>query len=391
MFERTALLINLNIKIMKRVLFFFPLFLLILLVVSCNDYKKEIKAETSVNTVWPKEKAAAWMAEQPWLVGCDYIPANAINQLEMWQAETFDTITISKEMALAKSIGFNTLRVYLHSLGWEADSAGFKSRINTFLDITSRNGIRPLFVIFDDCWNPYPKIGAQPQGIPYTHNSGWVQDPGMDAHKNWDVAFPKLERYVKDVLTSFADDKRILMWDLYNEPGNGGPISKDVPRPAAYGNESLPLLKKVVEWARSVNPSQPLTMGVWNLDLKELNQFQVENSDILTYHNYSDRADHEREIKFLQMHGRPMICTEYMSRGSKSTFADILPMLKAYHIGAINWGFVSGKTQTIYPWDSWDKEYKSTPKLWFHDIFHPDYSPYDASEVELIKSLTGAK
>lgn len=179
------------------------------------------------------------------------------------------------------------------------------------------------------------------------------------------------------------------MWDLYNEPGNAGPISKDVPRPAAYGNESMPLVKKVFEWARAVNPSQPLTMGIWNLDLKELNEFQLANSDILTYHNYSNLEDHAREIKFLQMHGRPMICTEYMSRGSKSTFADILPLLKENHIGAINWGFVNGKTQTIYPWDSWDKEYKGVPDLWFHDIFNADHTPYDANEVELIKSLTG--
>lgn len=374
---------------MKKFLFLLPVFLILTLFVSCKDANKGTKVEIFLSKTWPKEKAATWMAEQPWLVGCDYIPANAINQLEMWQAETFDTVTIAKEMTLAKSIGFNTLRVYLHSLAWEADSAGFKNRINTFLDITSRNGIRPLFVIFDDCWNPYPKIGAQPQGIPFTHNSGWVQDPGMDAHKNWETAFPKLERYVKDLLTSFADDKRILMWDLYNEPGNAGPISKDVPRPAAYGNESMPLVKKVFEWARAVNPSQPLTMGIWNLDLKELNEFQLANSDILTYHNYSNLEDHAREIKFLQMHGRPMICTEYMSRGSKSTFADILPLLKENHIGAINWGFVNGKTQTIYPWDSWDKEYKGVPDLWFHDIFNADHTPYDTNEVELIKSLTG--
>lgn len=175
---------------MKKFLFLLPVFLILTLFVSCKDANKGTKVEIFLSKTWPKEKAAAWMAEQPWLVGCDYIPANAINQLEMWQAETFDTVTIAKEMTLAKSIGFNTLRVYLHSLAWEADSAGFKNRINTFLDITSRNGIRPLFVIFDDCWNPYPKIGAQPQGIPFTHNSGWVQDPGMDAHKNWEAAFP---------------------------------------------------------------------------------------------------------------------------------------------------------------------------------------------------------
>lgn len=195
-----------------------------------------------------------------------------------------------------------------------------------------------------------------------------------------------LEKYTKDFLTTFANDKRILMWDLYNEPGNQGPIKRGLPRPKDY--ESMPLLKKVFEWAREVNPSQPVTAGIWNLNFLELNAFQIQNSAIITYHNYSDKADHEREIKFLKIHDRPLICTEYMSRGNNSTFTDILPLLKKYNIGAINWGVVSGKTQTTYPWDSWEVDYNDEPKLCFHDIFRPDYTPYDQAEVDLIKKLT---
>lgn len=364
------------------------IFLLSLILLSSYNIYGSAK---SPNERWSAEKAKAWYAKQPWLVGSDYIPSNAINQLEMWQAESFDTTTISKELSLSASLGMNTHRVYLHSLAWQADPKGYKSRINTFLNITSRYGIRPIFVIFDDCWNPYPKTGVQPQGIPHTHNSGWVQDPGMIAHEDWNKAFPMLEKYVKDLLTTFGKDNRILMWDLYNEPGNQGPISKEVARPAAYGEKSLPLMKKVFEWAREINPSQPLTMGVWNLDLTKLNQFQIANSDIITYHNYNDKADHEKNIKYLQMFDRPFICTEYMSRGSNSTFKDILPLLKKYHVGAINWGFVSGKTQTIYPWDSWEKNYTAEPELWFHDIFRKDLTPYDQKEVNLIRELTGKK
>lgn len=356
--------------------------LLILSVAATGAPKKEVGKR------WSKEQAKKWYAQQPWLVGCDYIPANAINQLEMWQADTFDTVTIAKELKLAHSIGFNTLRVYLHSLAWKSDASGYKQRIGRFLEIASRNGIRPIFVIFDDCWNPYPKIGKQPEATPFTHNSGWVQDPGMDAHKKWSDAFPFLEKYTKDLLTSFKNDKRILMWDLYNEPGNQGPIRRGLPRPNDYVNESMPLLQKVFEWARQVNPSQPLTAGIWNMSFVDLNTFQVQNSDIVTYHNYNDKADHERMIRFLVMHDRPLICTEYMSRGSKSTFQDILPLLKKYNIGAVSWGFVSGKTQTIYPWDSWEKDYTSEPQPWFHDIFRPDHTPYDQAEVDLIKQLT---
>lgn len=370
----------------KRFLELLSLALLVAGTISCDSVKR---TDEGIEKRWSKEKAKEWYSQHKWLVGCNYIPANAINQLEMWQKDTFDTLTISKEMSLAGSIGFNTLRVYLHSIAWETDPEGFKDRVSIFLSIAERNGIKPMLVFFDDCWNPYPKAGTQPQGTPHTHNSGWVQDPGMDAHKNWDKAFPMLEKYTKDILTTFKDDKRILMWDLYNEPGNAGPIRRGIPRPAPYLNESLPLLKKVFEWAREVNPSQPITSGIWNLDLIDLNTFQIQNSDIITYHNYNDKSDHERMIKFLVMNDRPMVCTEYMSRGSNSTFTDILPILKKYNIGAVSWGFINGKTQTIYPWDSWDVDYTAEPKLWFHDIFKADFTPYDEAEVKLIKELSG--
>ncbi len=338
---------------------------------------------------WTIEQANQWGAKQEWLIGCNYIPANAINQLEMWQAEYFDAETIEKELQLAGSIGFNTLRVYLHSLVWKADSEGFKSRIDKFLTIAQNNGIKPILVFFDDCWNPYPKLGAQPKETPYTHNSGWVQDPGAEAHDNWDTVMPELKKYVIDVLTTFKDDNRILMWDLYNEPGNQGPTGRGLPRLPDYENKSLPLVNAVFEWGWEVRPSQPMSMGVWKLDLVDLNVAQMTKSDIITYHNYNDLADHTRMVKYMQMWGRPIICTEFMSRGSNSTFEDILPMLKANNIGAVNWGFIDGKTQTIFPWDSWDKDYNGEPELWFHDIFRKDHTPYRQKEVDLIKKLTG--
>ena len=60
-----------------------------------------------------------------------------------------------------------------------------------------------------------------------------------------------------------------------------------------------------------------------------------------------------------------------------SNFATHLPFLKKENVGAYNWGLVSGKTQTIYPWDSWTKPYDAEPKIWFHDIFRKDGSPFD--------------
>ncbi|HEY1020176.1 MAG TPA: cellulase family glycosylhydrolase [Sediminibacterium sp.] len=324
---------------------------------------------------WSIEKANEWYSRHAWLTGADYIPANAINQLEMWQADTFDPATIDKELGWAEGLGFNTLRVYLHSLAWKQDPEGFKKRVDRFLGICAKHKITPIFVFFDDCWNKVPQPGKQPDPQTGIHNSGWMQDPGQPASNDVTI-YPMLEKYVTDVLTHFKDDKRILLWDLYNEPGNSG--KKD---------SSLVLLKKVFEWARKVNPSQPISAGLWDWGLEKFNVFMAQNSDIITYHNYEEPDKHRRVIQVLKAFGRPMICTEYMARTRNSYFSNIMPMLKRYNVGAINWGLVSGKTNTIFAWDTPLKD-GSQPKEWFHDIFNKDGSPYRQEEVDLIKKLT---
>ena len=328
------------------------------------------------NSVWSKEKANDWYAKTDWPRGSDYIPASAINQLEMWQAETFDSATIDKELQLAQSIGFNAMRVYLHHLAWLQDRQGFKERVNKYLSIADKHQIKTIFVFFDDCWNANYDAGTQPDPKPGIHNSGWLRDPG-DLYYTDSTLVDTLQVYVKDILSSFAKDSRILLWDLYNEPGNSG-----------YGNKSFDLVKKIFSWAREVNPDQPLSVGLWNDKLIDLNVFQLANSDVITYHNYENETAHARAIDSLQAYGRPLICTEYMARTRGSYFANIMPLLKKDKIGAINWGFVAGKTNTIYAWDTPLPD-GSQPIEWFHDIFQKDGSVYSVGEVNLIKKLTG--
>jgi len=327
--------------------------------------------------IWPAAKANAWYKQQPWLVGADFLPSTAINQLELWQAETFDAPTIDKELGWAANIGMNVMRVYLHDLAWKADATGFKKRMDTFLSIAAKHNIKILFCILDDCWNPDAKIGTQPLPKPGVHNSGWVRSPTMAVH-NDSTQWGYLEKYIKDILTTFKNDKRILMWDLYNEPANSG-----------YGKSSLPLLKKVFEWAWAVRPSQPLTAGVWFMDYPEINAYQLEHADVITFHNYDDTTSMKTAIDSLQKRGRPVICTEYMARKNNSKFETHLPILKRYHVGAINWGLVSGKSNTIFPWGS--KEGSPEPTPWFHDVFRKDGTPYDVKETELIKQLADRK
>lgn len=320
---------------------------------------------------WSHDQTQAWFIKQPWLVGCNFIPSTAINQLEMWQADTFDVSTIERELGWAAELGMNTVRVYLHDLVWDSDATGFKKRIDQFLRLTSQRGIRPIFVIFDDCWNPDFQVGTQPKPIPGVHNSGWVQSPGQ-AVVNDPASWRRLENYVCDVVGTFRQDERILMWDLYNEPGN-----------RKQNERSLPLLCKVFEWARSVTPSQPLTAGLWT-DNRVFNTFQIEASDVITFHNYDTAVSLSAEITELRQYGRPLICTEWLRR-PYSEVATCLPVFRQEQVGCCNWGLVSGKTQTIYPWGSPGDG--PEPAVWFHDLLRPDGSPFNSEEIRLFKSF----
>ncbi|MBN1597381.1 MAG: cellulase family glycosylhydrolase [Bacteroidales bacterium] len=347
-------------------------------ILGCGNTKNN---SSNLETRWDTSRAKHWYSKYSWLAGANFNPSTAINQLETWQAETFDPETIDRELSWASSIGFNCMRVYLHHLVWEIDKEGFKSRMDQFLSIAYKHGIYTIFVFFDDCWNDEYEAGEQPEPKIGIHNSGWVQDPGKalyDEEGNVDQELADiLEEYVKDVLSTFEKDERILAWDLYNEPGNSG-----------YGNRSMFLLKKVFLWAREISPEQPVSAGVWNIKLTYLNKFQIENSDIITYHNYNDAADHQKTIDTLKLLNRPMICTEYMARTRNSRFDNIMPLLKENNIGAINWGLVSGKSNTIYAWNMPIPD-GSEPEIWFHDIFRKDGSVYDKNEIELIMKLTG--
>jgi hypothetical protein len=325
-------------------------------------------------SIWSVEKANAWYSQQPWLVGCDFIPSTAINELEMWQAETFDTATISRELGWANDIGMNAVRVFLHYIPWKTDAKGFKQRIDIYLSIAARHRIRTMFVFFDDCWNSDPQPGKQPDPKPGIHNSGWVQCPGKKIH-NDPAAWQDLGNYEKDILATFKKDDRVLMWDLYNEPGN-----------SSYNETTLPLLKKVFEWAWEVRPDQPLTCGLW-YNNKDLNAYQLTHSDIISFHNYNKPDDLERQILELKAYNRPLVCTEYMARPRGSTFETQLPVFKKYGVAAINWGLVSGRTNTIYQWDTPVPD-GSEPKVWFHDIFRKDGRPYDTIEVQFIRQIT---
>lgn len=342
---------------------------------------------------WPMARARQWQARLGWQMGCNFTPSCAINQIEMWQASCFNLTAIERELDLAASLGMNSVRVYLHDLLWAADRKGFVQRIDKFLAAAWRRGIRTMFVLFDSCWDETPALGPQRAPRQGVHNSGWVQSPGPAVLAD-PAQHGRLQEYVEGVVGRFADDDRILAWDVWNEPDNGPDVAACASEAlAAKAALVMPLLAQAFHWARSRRPVQPLTSGIWLGDwsapelLTDLQALQVANSDVISFHNYGDADDFERRVQWLQVFERPVLCTEFMARPTGSTFEAILPIACEYGVGAFCWGLVQGKTQTHLPWDSWHQPYLDGPVgPWFHDIFEADGTPHDAAEVALIRS-----
>jgi hypothetical protein len=345
---------------------------------------------------WTAEAATAWYAARDWPLGCNFVPSTAVNQLEMWQATTFDAATIDRELGFAAGLGMNAVRVFLHDLLWRDDAADLIARIEAFLTLADGHGIATLLVLFESCWNPAPVSGPQPLPRPGVHNSAWVQSPGMAALADPSTR-PRLEAYVTGVVGHFASDRRIFGWDIWNEPDNGPEVTaREAATLAAKAALVLPLLGHAFDWARAAGPSQPLTSAVWSGDWSSLDRMtpiqrlQIEQSDVVSFHNYDAADVFARRVAWLAAFDRPILCTEYLARTRGSTFAAILPVARAAKVGAFNWGLVRGDTQTHLPWDPWVHPYVDRPAgVWFHDILDTDGTPYDPAEVTLLRAASG--
>jgi len=277
---------------------------------------------------------------------------------------------------------------------WQQDAEGFKKRLNQFLDIAAKHRIKPIFVLFDSVWDPNPQLGKQRAPRPGVHNSGWLQSPGAKALAD-PAQYARLEAYVKGVVGALAHDNRVLAWDIWNEPDNTNGGSYHQAEPKNKVELVLALLPKAFGWAREAGAEQPLTSGVWKGEWTEeklgpMERVQLEQSDVISFHNYDAPTELEKRINWLVRFHRPLMCTEYMARGNGSFFIGSIPVFKRYSVAAINWGLVQGKAQTHLPWDSWERPYVDRePAIWFHEVFRNDGTPYIPEEAEYIKRMTG--
>lgn len=348
---------------------------------------------------WPAERAAAWSRGQPWAVGANFIPSSAVNQLEMWQAETFDEDAISKELGYAEGIGMNMMRVFLHNMLYTADAEGFLQRVDRYLSLASKHGMTTMLVLFDGCWMNEAHLGEQPQPLKGRHNSRWLQAPTRSSLENRS-SWPALQDYVKGVIGRFKDDPRVHSWDLYNEADNTGAeanMAKVFPVQLSTEDDiqlRLQLLSGAFRWAREVAPQQPVFAGEWQAMRQEFRDLLRAQSDIGAFHCYANEKKTSEMMDEMETFyaGRPLFLTEYMARATSSLFTSVLPIAKQRNIGAINWGLVAGKTNTVWPWQSWeisneDAQKMLWPEQWLHDVFWPDGAPYNKTETDLISQL----
>ena len=333
---------------------------------------------------WSEEKANQWYYSQDWPVGCDYIVSNAINQIDMWQESTFSPDLIDRELAMAEELGFNTVRLFLHDLVYEADPKGLKTRISEVLDICGNHGIKVVMTFFTNGGKfDNVSLGQQPAPTPGVHNPEWRQTPGAEV-VNDPAQWGRLERYVKDILKTFKKDKRIYCWCLYNEPENDN-----------RGANSLPLMREAFKWGWEINPDQPLTAPYASLMASDDRSnlaiwgFLAENCDIMSFHCYNPVYTlMDKYITPLKKMNRPIICTECVGRPANTLF-DMFAICRKENIGVLSFGLIDSKMQCKFHWDS--KAGAVEPKVWFHDLYHADGTPYDKNEIAFIKQITADK
>jgi hypothetical protein len=321
---------------------------------------------------WSCEKAWDWYKTKPWIVGWNYTPSTCVNAIEWWQDETHvSDSSINRELGLAEQLGYNSVISYIPYIVWAKDSAYLKNRISRFLTIAASHHFTMTPVFFDDVnfTNPAvdPFLGNQGQPAAGLLMSQWTPCPGPTLAVSAS-ARPNLKRYVQDIVKSFGQDNRILMWDMYNEPGNSG-----------MGVRTFPLVDSAFQWARKMNPSQPLICSPWG-DYSD--PWPYDLSDITSFHGYTNAAGLQNDINTLKNAQRPIICSEWLARGSPgSNILTDLPIFKRNGVGCFSWGLINGRMQCQYSWTSLG----SYSNPWFHDILYNIGKPYRADEVDAIR------
>ena len=350
---------------------------------------------------WSKEKANEWYKSLPWLRGSNFIGSDCANRFDMWQSYDSEKHleTADRELALAKDIGFNTIRIWLIFEAWLGEPEFFMDILEKYIALADKHGqyVMPVLTSEEDLprgeFSDFvpKKIGKQDYALGY-HQGRFPLSEEEKQKKEYHYAQSPILRdkfweMIKNVVTKYAHDKRIVCWNVYNEPG------------ITLGQDSIPILETMFETVRACDPEQPVTADVWRSPLNDKlrspeEERALELSDIISFHSYSKLPKFCNTVDQLRMYGRPMICTEWLHRINHNNVYDIYPLMYMLGIGNLCWGFVVGKTQTNEPWDvMWEQYYDPECQVdydftkWQHDLFRPNLRPYDPHEIEIIKQF----
>lgn len=349
---------------------------------------------------WSKEKIWDWYGSRPWIRGCNFMSSDCANRIDQWQEYGFEKRleTADRELAVAEEIGYNSIRIILEFEVWDRQHDGFMRRLDKYLETAYKHGIDAMVVLANDCCVPkslYKPVVFGEQHYDVGYHGGRKSSPhaayaSADNEERYHpLDEPEIRecyyKMVKEIITEYAHDERVLIWNLFNEPGNN------------RGNKSLPYIEKFFEIARAINPMQPLCADTWNgVDengrAKNLIEQRVlELSDVVSFHGYEPYNETVDMIANLKKTGKPLFNTEWLHRIAHNTVQEIFPLMYLEKIACYNWGFVAGKYQTYEPWESVWQEYEKNPKAdidftkWQHDLIRPSLRPYDPRETEIIK------
>ncbi|MBQ2987780.1 MAG: cellulase family glycosylhydrolase [Clostridia bacterium] len=354
---------------------------------------------------WSKEKAWEWYDSRPWLRGCNYMSADCANRVDQWQALGFEERfqTTETELALMQKTGFNTVRLIPEYVVWKEEHDGFMERFDRYLSLCAKYGISCMIVLANDCMPPKNELWKKPfigeQSVAWGYHGGKKSAQhssfaGVAPHFYFDDP-EECERYfdmVREIVTTYRNDARVCIWDVYNEPGAG-----------RRTEITPPILQRMFDTVRACEPSQPLTSAVWSCEHllrksdsnphKQIEDIIFANSDIISYHYYGEYNTHVRIIKRLKEEGRPIVNTEWLGRIFHNDVFSLFPLFYLEKIGCYNWGFVAGKYQTYEPWDATWSAYERGEledvdfTKWFHDLYRPGHHPYDPKEIKLIREF----
>lgn len=349
---------------------------------------------------WSKERAWEWYRARPWIRGCNFMSSDCANRIDQWQEYGFEERfeTTKRELALAAQTGFNSIRIIPEFIVWEREHDGFMERFERYIEAAHENGITCTVVLGNDCMPPKEEalkrmhLGEQKVDWGY-HGGRKVSQHGVFGGAGYSLLdepeyAKKYYAFVQEIVEKYKDDERILIWDVFNEPGNSQRASM-----------SLGHLKKFFEIIRSIDPIQPLTVGIWTSTrdiskLPEIERFGLENSDIISYHNYATYMENIEIIAQLKKLGRPLVNTEWLARCVGNRVEEMFPLFYIEQIGCYNWGLVAGKYQTFEPWTGMWENYDKDPghcgwdfEKWFHDLYRPSLRPYNPKEIALMKKV----